>query len=291
LAFERKGPFNGLRVGAEMDITEKQKTRVRLMENIAQEITARHKDNFVLKGGTGLLLAYSLDRFSMDLDYDGKDIYIDLNQAIAKGAASAGAELSTVNLAKNTSTVKRYKIHYQGSEYEPLILEISFRDKINEHEVTSINGIRVYDIGKLSELKINAFNDRMKARDIYDIAFLLDNYADKISKNNVLSIVKTIQDVGIDMLSDIMRKDDILSLRDTDSIAINMEERANEILRTGIAREPRENDTTNVISDDLHKHGGGVATRLAAANKEYAEREARRIKGPEPGKGKATPER
>jgi hypothetical protein len=43
--------------------------------------------------------------------------------------------------------------------------------------------------------------------------------------------------------------------------------------------------------DGEHAHGGGVATRLAAANKEYAEREARRIKEPEPGKHKAPPER
>ena len=42
----------------------------RLMRAIAQELTSRTGDAFVLKGGTALLLAYDLPRFSIDLDFD-----------------------------------------------------------------------------------------------------------------------------------------------------------------------------------------------------------------------------
>ncbi len=42
-----------------------------LMRHIAQEVTAHTSDNFVLKGGTALLLAYGMPRFSTDLDFDG----------------------------------------------------------------------------------------------------------------------------------------------------------------------------------------------------------------------------
>jgi hypothetical protein len=56
-------------------------------------------------------------------------------------------------------------------------------------------------------------------------------------------------------------------------------------------RDIDEHAPPNTGRDGEHGHGGDVATRLAAANKEYAEREARRIKEPEPGKHKATPER
>ena len=40
------------------------------MRAIAQELTSRTGDAFVLKGGTALLLAYDLPRFSIDLDFD-----------------------------------------------------------------------------------------------------------------------------------------------------------------------------------------------------------------------------
>lgn len=53
------------------------------MREIAQAITrADTKKEFVLKGGTGLLLAYGLPRFSTDLDFDGKNPAFDISSAI-----------------------------------------------------------------------------------------------------------------------------------------------------------------------------------------------------------------
>ena len=53
--------------------TDAQKTRIGLMRHIAQTLTETTGDFFILKGGTALLLAYGLPRYSTDLDYDGRD--------------------------------------------------------------------------------------------------------------------------------------------------------------------------------------------------------------------------
>jgi domain of unknown function (DUF1814) len=49
-----------------------QQRHVDLMRQVAQEVTSRTRGNFVLKGGTALLLVYNLPRFSVDLDFDGR---------------------------------------------------------------------------------------------------------------------------------------------------------------------------------------------------------------------------
>lgn len=42
------------------------------MADIARAVSQKTGHNFVLKGGTALLLAYNLPRFSTDLGFDGK---------------------------------------------------------------------------------------------------------------------------------------------------------------------------------------------------------------------------
>ncbi|MCL2311244.1 MAG: nucleotidyl transferase AbiEii/AbiGii toxin family protein [Firmicutes bacterium] len=214
-----------------LNFTKEQQTRIMLMQGIAKVITAQKRENFVLKGGTGLLLAYNLDRYSEDLDYDGKDRNIDLTGDIQKGAKNVDVEIKEIILAKNTGTVKRYKIHYADSEYDPLKLEISYRDNIDEKDVTVINEIRVYNISKLTELKTNAFINRLSARDIYDVGFLLQEYGAKIEKETLEKISNKISEVGITTLSAIMGQDKLISLYDTDEITLNLEERVNHLLK------------------------------------------------------------
>lgn len=71
--------------------TPEQARHVALMRTIAQELTSRTGDLFVLKGGTTLLLAYDLPHFSIVLDFDGRSPAIDLTDSIQDGAAAAQA--------------------------------------------------------------------------------------------------------------------------------------------------------------------------------------------------------
>ena len=190
---------------------DSQLKHISVMECIAQEIAKQAGDNFVLKGGTALLLAHGLKRFSTDLDFDGKNSAIDLQRAIGAGLSKAGVGKLAITCVKNTSTVKRYKVHYEGNPENPLKVEISYREPINEKDVILQDGIYVYNIDKLAEQKTAAFVNRLTARDIFDIAFLLDKHSEKFSSDVLINLKNKVDDVGIDYLANAMSEDNLIT--------------------------------------------------------------------------------
>lgn len=128
--------------------------------------------NYILKGGTSLMLCYGLDRFSEDIDLDAFNTKEGIEKFVDNFCHSCGY---TYRVAKNTETVKRYMIHYGGEK--PLKVEISYRRKdISKNEVTIINNILVYNICNILIFKLNAYNGRDKIRDLYDVTFICRNY-------------------------------------------------------------------------------------------------------------------
>ena len=96
----------------------------------------QNSNDFILKGGTALLTCYKLDRFSEDIDLDGKNKGI---EEIVKGFCDMSG--FAYRIAKDTDTVKRYMVNY-GNAGKPLKVEVSFRRKeIGTDETTRINGI------------------------------------------------------------------------------------------------------------------------------------------------------
>lgn len=69
------------------------------------------KLKYILKGGTALVLAYGLTRFSEDIDLDQPQGAVDFIDIMEFVCMSNGWEL---RVAKNTCTVKRVFIHYGG---------------------------------------------------------------------------------------------------------------------------------------------------------------------------------
>lgn len=208
--------------------TPEQRVRIDLMRRLAQQVTADTGDNFVLKGGTALLLAYGLPRYSTDLDFDGKRLTTDISPSIEHGLEIAGIKTASLRLRKNTDTTRRYMLHYAGSEYSPLKIEISYRQaaSIHEADVTVADGIRVYKLDHLARLKVDAFTDRLNARDIYDVAFLLTNHPDALATDTLTQILDTADQVGIDQLSQIMQADEILRDYDVDRTVLDLIEAA-----------------------------------------------------------------
>jgi predicted nucleotidyltransferase len=141
-------------------------------------------DRYVLKGGTALHLCYNLDRFSEDIDLDGRD----------KGLSALVEEFCAENaysyrVAKNTDTVERCFVNY-GNAQRPLKIEASYRRReIPSEEVDVINGIRVYRIESLCVMKVNAYSGRDKVRDLYDITFISNHYFDKLP-SHVISLLR-----------------------------------------------------------------------------------------------------
>lgn len=46
-----------------------------------------------------------------------------------------------------------------------LKIEISFRDKLNQDELTQINNINIYKVEKLIDMKLNALENRTKSKE------------------------------------------------------------------------------------------------------------------------------
>lgn len=165
-------------------------------------------DKFILKGGTALMTCYNLDRFSEDIDMDGKKGNIEkLVDSFCK------QNDYTYRVAKNTDTVKRYMINY-GNENRPLKLEISFRDKDQYlNKITKINNITVYDIETLCSMKASAYNNRDKLRDLYDLAFICNNYWDRLSDDIKVAVQSAVLNKGIEQFDYLIReqKDELIN--------------------------------------------------------------------------------
>lgn len=191
----------------------------------------------VLKGGTALQLCYGLDRFSEDLDFDCakslnlepaiKDVFTHL------GKSKPQLRAPTVSIKKDTDTVKRYRVVYAGGMN--LKIETSLRGTPDDHDITEINGILTYKIGKLIQQKLSALYGRTAARDLHDVVYLYENFLDDFGKdeldevatlyNNQSSILEEYnsaynEDVILsisDLLEDLSKFIDLYEQRNTES--------------------------------------------------------------------------
>ncbi|MDR2199905.1 MAG: nucleotidyl transferase AbiEii/AbiGii toxin family protein [Deltaproteobacteria bacterium] len=136
--------------------------------------------NLILKGGSALRFCYNSDRFTEDLDFDGKNkILIDL---IKKYCLNEGFNYF---IKKDTDTTQRCTIHYEGQKL-PLKIEVSYRkSNIETKDIKIVNDIQVYDINSLFDQKILALNGRNTLRDLYDICFIFTSYKKYISESNI----------------------------------------------------------------------------------------------------------
>jgi predicted nucleotidyltransferase component of viral defense system len=82
----------------ELRFTPWETERAELMYTIAGEISKNEAAMLVLKGGTGLMLCYRLERFSSDLDYDGTRRDFNIIQNIKQGSEKSSQEIEGVSL-------------------------------------------------------------------------------------------------------------------------------------------------------------------------------------------------
>ena len=84
---------------------------------------------------------------------------------------------------------RRFHVHYinRANNADRLLkVELSFRTVPNENDIEIVDGIRTYKIPALFDQKMNAADDRTKARDLYDLGFLADSYGDRLSTEQIL---------------------------------------------------------------------------------------------------------
>ena len=153
-----------------------QARHIEIMRDFLTELN-KETDAFILKGGTGLLLAYGLNRFSEDIDLDGEKRRLKgfIEQYSRKHDFS-------FRIAKDTPTIERFMLTYEPAICKPLKIEISYRSRnIPAHTHHRVDGIEVYTIDRICQLKTGAYQGRDKIRDLYDICFICDQYFDSLS--------------------------------------------------------------------------------------------------------------
>ncbi len=196
-----------------MVLSEWQQDHRNVIHNFLSEMN-KQSDSFILKGGTALMECYHLNRFSEDIDLDA-----------ARGDLSDFVDTFCRNndynyrVAKNTPVVKRFMIHYNPATNKPLKVEISFRNKsIPANTFHKVNGIQVYTIDRLAQLKSNAYQGRDKIRDLYDLCFICDNYFLELSDSTVTQIADALSYKGFENFDYLVetQKDDLI---DQDKLA------------------------------------------------------------------------
>ena len=182
--------------------------RIQLMKEILPILG----DKFILKGGTALMLYHNLDRYSEDIDLDSKTENMDITNKLK--TLSKNYKKFDIKVKKNTDTVFRVMINY-GSENEkgnyPLKIEISSRNKNNilngllDYETK--NKINVYSLNRILKMKIDAFNDRDKIRDFYDLAFYLNTNPKEFNTEMVLSFKNRMDYKNLDDLAQLIEEE------------------------------------------------------------------------------------
>ena len=172
--------------------TAAEREHIAIMQAVASDLASLP---LALKGGTALLLCYGLDRFSEDIDLDGRK---KLNLQSRLGAVLSNVTTEhDIRIVKDTDTVQRIKIRYKTPVATGnLKIEVSYRTGFDEVDLAEINGIKTYKIPRLIEQKLRALEGRTTARDLYDVAFLAERYSASFSPNARADAKRIVSDLN-----------------------------------------------------------------------------------------------
>ena len=142
----------------------------------------------ILKGGTALMLAYNLDRYSEDIDYDS-DTKIDLAKHLESIMQKTRMQYEIVT-KKQTDTTSRVSVKYTTGKAKGILLKIEVKNnrQISSDDISNHPGFLVYTVNKICEQKLHASSERIKARDFYDLGFIAGHYKDALDNRNLIGL-------------------------------------------------------------------------------------------------------
>lgn len=151
----------------------------------------RHSAGYILKGGAALMLFYGLDRFSGDIDLDGT----------GRGEICAIAEEfcreNGCSFATEKDTPLTLVLLFSRDGGSTLRVTVSFRRRsLPCEDVTRIDGILVYGISTLCRMKANAYLQKERMRDLFDLSFIVNKYFDELDYELLLNVAEAISYKG-----------------------------------------------------------------------------------------------
>lgn len=194
-------------------LTPEQELHERIMRAVAIRIQSTP---YVLKGGTALALLYGLDRHSEDLDFDDCGKRVSIKNQVRDGLRDGGVSMSDFIHDYETWKGQRFKVHYidpQTRRDRLLRIETSSRSEPNPDDIVVVDGIRTYRLPALFDQKMEAASNRVKARDLFDIGFVVATHGDRLSSDQIEradSFSRDYEDLA-DRYRQAFEKDELLS--------------------------------------------------------------------------------
>ena len=162
-------------------------------------------ENFLFKGGTALRIAYGSPRFSEDLDFSGiknGGTYEKVIERTIYLISQSGEIDVDISDSKSTSGgwLSSFAFDLHGTKIR-ILNEVSYRNKESSGDFTLVTSdfippykAFILDPRILVEEKIAALTSRKKARDVFDLYFILRNaglrkFYDPAKKPEIISIL------------------------------------------------------------------------------------------------------
>ena len=158
-----------------------------------QHLLLRHVASapFAFKGGTCIRIAYGSPRYSEDIDFDGEGSADDLFGRLTKGAERLRDYGIPAEVARGQGAGLEAKLHYEGPLFDgtpqsrgSIRIDVSLRgERVDVEEVFAPSTpyadvpqlvVRALTGPHLLSEKVRALIVRGKARDLYDLHFLLE---------------------------------------------------------------------------------------------------------------------
>ncbi len=173
------------RVRRHVSLTPEQQLHERLMKEVLKRIRGW---GLVLRGGSAVAFAYGGNRHSTDLDLDGKAA-VELRPQIRAAARAAGVKVLYFR-RRDRPFRQQFRARYRSrrdSSPKTLKVDYHYHSPPRSRDTCLVAGVLTYRVEVLFDQKLAVAEDRVDARDLFDLAFLMEAYGDQLTDKQVRS--------------------------------------------------------------------------------------------------------
>ena len=171
------------RVRRNVSLTPEQRLHERLMKEVLKRLRG---SGLVLRGGSAVAFAYGGNRHSTDLDLDGEEA-VELRSQIRAAGRAAGVRIGFIERREGRFR-QRFRARYRsrsGAIRGRLKVDYHFHEPPRSGDTHFVGGFLTYRVEVLFGQKMAAAENRLEARDLFDLAFLMSAYGNQLTDDQV----------------------------------------------------------------------------------------------------------
>ena len=166
-----------------VELSREQALHERLMQEVLRRIPST---GLVLKGGSALAFCYGAGRHSTDLDFDARR-RVDLRGIIRRAGRAAGVEMQPVERKPRKKKERFHGPYVNPFKEGPALLKVDVRWKTApvRRDIVVVGGVRTYKVEAIYDQKVAALKSRKEARDLFDLAFVMKSYGERLRDDQI----------------------------------------------------------------------------------------------------------